>query len=312
MSGSVEERLAAVRPRAFAIAYRMLGTVSDAEDIVQEAMIRFHRVITAGERIESDAAYIATVTTRLAIDHLRAVRRKREQYVGDWLPEPLVGDAPEADPASRTEMAESLSFALLTTLERLSPEQRAVFLLREVFAYGYDEIAPIVGKSQDNVRQIAARARRHVAARRPRYAASSRDRRRLARRFFAAATNGDLAGLEAMLAADVVLQGDGGGRVPALAGPIYGRARVARTMMAWALQGVRVGATVDLVPVNGQPGAVIRDRLGQVAAVMSLDVADDLVIGISSVVNPDKLRHLGAVADMRALLRGDAPRDVGQ
>ena len=312
MSSAVEQRLATVRPRAFAIAYRMLGTVSDAEDIVQEAMIRFHRVITAGERIESDPAYIATVTTRLAIDHLRAVRRKREQYVGDWLPEPLIGDAPEADPASRTEMAESLSFALLTTLESLSPEQRAVFLLREVFAYGYDEIAPIVGKSQDNVRQIAARARRHVAARRPRYVASSRDHRRLAQRFFAAATRGDLAGLEAMLAADVVLQGDGGGRVPALAGAIYGRDRVARTLMAWAGQGVRAGATVDIVPVNGEPGAMIRDALGQVASVMSLEVADGLVIGIRSVINPEKLRHLGAVADMHSLLRGEAPRGSGR
>jgi RNA polymerase sigma factor (sigma-70 family) len=308
MSGSIEERLAAARPRAFAVAYRMLGTVSDAEDVVQEALIRLHRVIAKGQRIESDAAYVATVTTRLAIDHLRAVRRQREQYVGDWLPEPLLGEVADTDPAARTEMAESLSLALLTTLESLSPEQRAVFLLREVFGYGYDEIAPIVGKSNDNVRQLAARARRHVAARRPRYEATEEQRRRLAERFFAAAIDGDIAGLETLLAADVVLQGDGGGRVPALAGAIYGRAHVSRTLLAWAGHAVRAGAEVSQTPVNGQPGAVVRDALGGVVSVMSLDIADGLVIGVRAVVNPEKLRHLGTVGDMRGLL--SAERDA--
>ncbi len=306
MNASIDERLAAARPRAFAVAYRMLGTVSDAEDVVQEALMRLHRVIAAGERIESDGAYVATVTTRLAIDHLRAVRRQREQYVGDWLPEPLVGDVPDTDPAARTEMAESLSLALLTTLESLSPEQRAVFLLREVFGYGYDEIAPIVGKSNANVRQLAARARRHVAARRPRYPASEQQRRRLAERFFAAAMDGDLAGLETLLASDVVLQGDGGGRVPALAGAIYGRARVSRTLLAWAGQAVRAGASVRRMPVNGLPGAVVLDADGGVVSVMSLDIADGLVIGVRAVANPEKLRHIGAVGDLKGLL--SAPR----
>src|SRR5918999_1143511 len=181
----------------------MLGSVAEAEDIVQESLVRVHRALENGERIESPRAYVATIATRLAIDQLRSARARRESYVGEWLPEPLVADA-EADPARQAEMADSLSMAFLVLLECLSPEQRAVLLLRDVFDYGYGEIAGIVGKTEANVRQLAVRARRHVEEARPRFEASCEQRDELARRFFAADREGDLQGLEALLADDVV------------------------------------------------------------------------------------------------------------
>jgi RNA polymerase sigma factor (sigma-70 family) len=193
-----------LRPPAFAIAYRMLGSVSEAEDVVQEGLLRLHRTLEEGERVESPRAYVSTVVTRLAIDQLRSARVRRETYAGEWLPEPLVA-AGEGDPAWEAELADSLSFAFLVVLESLSPEQRAAFLLREVFDYPYDRIAEIIGKSQDNVRQLTARARRHVQERRPRYEPSAELRDELARRFIAAARNGEVEELESLLAEDVVL-----------------------------------------------------------------------------------------------------------
>jgi RNA polymerase sigma-70 factor (TIGR02957 family) len=307
MSPPHDDLLCELRPAAFAIAYRMLGSVADAEDIVQEALLRIHRALDQGERIESPRAYVATVATRLAIDQLRSARARRETYAGEWLPEPLVTDAAD-DPARHAEMADSLSLAFLVLLESLSPEQRAVLLLRDVFDYGYEEIARIVGKSQDNVRQLAARARRHVDERRPRFEASQEQRDELARRFFDAAEQGDLGALEALLAHDVVLHGDGGGKVPALARSLHGRSRVARTLLAWMRQGARIaGATMRQVEVNGQPGALLLDGDGGLISVMALDIAGGQVRGVSSIVNPDKLAHLGPVADLRALLaRRDA------
>ena len=210
-----------LRPPAFAIAYRMLGSVSEAEDVVQEGLLRLHRTLEQGERIESPRAYVSTVVTRLAIDQLRSARVRRETYTGEWLPEPLVA-AEEGDPAWEAELADSLSFAFLVVLESLSPEQRAAFLLREVFDYPYDRIAEIVGKSEDNVRQLTARARRHVEERKPRYEPSAELRNELAHRFIAAAREGELGELEALLAEDVVLHGDGGGKAPALARPLAG------------------------------------------------------------------------------------------
>ena len=299
MSGAALEQL---RPAAFAIAYRMLGSVAEAEDVVQEALLRVHRALEQGERIESPRAYVATVATRLAIDVLRSARARRETYVGEWLPEPLVGDAAD-DPARHAELADSLSLAFLVLLESLSTEQRAALLLRDVFDYGYGEIARIVGTSESNARQLASHARRHVAERRPRFEASRSRRDELARRFFAAARDGDVAALEALLADDVVLHGDGGGRVPALARSLHGRERVARTLLAWARQGLRVArATFRAVQVNGQPGALGLDREGRLISVMALDVADGRIQSVSSIVNPDKLRHVGDVGDMRALL----------
>ena len=296
MSEQREELLEELRPAAFAIAYRMLGSVAEAEDIVQEALLRLHRALEQGERISSPRAYLATVTTRLALDELRSARARREHYVGEWLPEPIVTD-PGEDPAARAEMADSLSLAFLVVLESLSPDQRAALLLRDVFDYGYDEIAALIGTSVANARQLAARARRQVAERRPRFAASREQRDELARRFFAAAHQGDLGALEALLAQDVVLHGDGGGKVPALARSLHGRSRVARTLLAWARQGLRVsGAVLHQVEVNGQPGALLLDGTGKLIGVMALDIAGGQIQAVSAIVNPDKLRHIGPSA----------------
>ena len=298
--------LAELRAAAFSVAYRMLGSVSEAEDVVQETLIRVHATLGRGERIESPRAYAATVATRLAIDALRSARLRREIYVGEWLPEPIVTGV-EHDPALRAELADSLSLAFLVLLESLSPEQRAVFLLREVFGYGYGEIADIVGKSEDNARQIAARARRHVEERRPRFDTSRERRDALADRFFAAAQEGELEALEALLAEDVELHGDGGGKVPALARALRGRNRVARTLLAWNRQRQKLrGVSLRRVEINGQPGALVLDYEGRVFGVFALDIHDGRVQSLRSVVNPDKLGHLGDVGDMRALLRTPA------
>ena len=295
-----EEEFDALRPSAFAVAYRMLGSVSEAEDVVQEGFLRLHRARAGGERIESPRAYLSTVVSRLSLDHLRSARARRETYVGEWLPEPLVGD----DPARRAEIADSLSLAFLVLLESLSPEQRAAFLLREVFDEPYDRIAEIVGTSEANARQLTARARRHVEERRPRYEASRDQREALATRFFAAAEDGDLQGLEELLAHDVVFRGDGGGKAPAAARAVHGRAKVARLLIAGMRTLASVGGvTTRREEVNGQPGVLFLDRDERLIGVTILDIADGQIQGVSAIVNPDKLRHLGPVGDVRALLR---------
>jgi RNA polymerase sigma-70 factor (TIGR02957 family) len=297
------ELLDELRPGAFAIAYRMLGTVSEAEDVVQEALLRLHRAQAEGERIESPRAYVSTVVTRLGIDQLRSARRRRETYVGEWLPEPLL-TSEEEDPARQAEMADSLSLAFLVLLESLTPEQRAVFLLHDVFDYPYDEVARIVGKTEANARQLAARARRHVDARRPRFEATREQRDKLADRFIAAVEEGDVKSLEAMLAEDVVLAGDGGGKAPALARALHGARRVARLLSTWKRQSDRFGGlNIRRVEVNGQPGAIVLDSEDRLISVLALDIADDRVQGVRSIVNPEKLGHLGPVADLRALLK---------
>jgi RNA polymerase sigma-70 factor (TIGR02957 family) len=299
-----EQEFAELRPSAFAVAYRMLGSVSEAEDVVQEGFLRLHRAREGGERIESPRAYLSTVVSRLSLDHLRSARVRRETYVGEWLPEPLVASVDD-DPARKLETADSLSLAFLVLLESLSPEQRAAFLLREVFDEPYDRIAEIVGTSEQNARQLAARARRHVEERRPRFEASRERREELATRFFAAAEEGDLEGLEELLAHDVVLHGDGGGKVPAIKRAIHGRARVARTLIGGLRAAARFGGfIVRREEVNGQPGALFLDREGGLVAVISLDVADGQIQSVRSIANPDKLQHLGPVGDPRALLRG--------
>src|SRR5918995_499324 len=259
-----EEEFDELRPSAFAIAYRMLGSVSEAEDVVQEGFLRLHRTREGGERIESPRAYLSTVVSRLSLDHLRSARVRRETYVGEWLPEPLVASADD-DPARG--------------------------------------IAEIVGRGEKNARQLAARARRHVEERRPRFEASREQREELATRFFAAAEEGDLEGLEELLAHDVVLHGDGGGKAPALARAVHGRTRVARTLTAGLRAFTRFGITSRREEVNGQPGALFFDREGRLVSVMSLDVAEGQIQGVSGIVNPDKLRHLGPLADLGALLR---------
>jgi RNA polymerase sigma-70 factor (TIGR02957 family) len=297
-----EEEFDELRGPAFAIAYRMLGSVSEAEDVVQEGFLRLHRAREGGERIASPRAYLSTVVSRLALDHLRSAIVRRETYVGEWLPEPLVASADD-DPARKAEMADSLSLAFLVLLESLSPEQRAAFLLREVFDEPYDRIAEIVGTSEQNARQLATRARRHVDERRPRFEASRGQREELATRFFAAAEEGDLQGLEELLAHDVVFRGDGGGKAPAAPRPLHGRARVARALMAGLRAGSRFGFTMRREEVNGQPGTLFFDREGRLLSVMTLDVAEGQIQGVSAIANPDKLRHLGPVGDLRALLR---------
>jgi RNA polymerase sigma-70 factor (TIGR02957 family) len=297
-----EEQYDALRRAAFGIAYRMLGSVSEAEDVVQEGFLRLHRAREGGERIQSPRAYLSTVVSRLSLDQLRSARVRREAYVGEWLPEPLVASADE-DPARKAEMADSLSLAFLVLLESLSPEQRAAFLLRDVFDEPYDQIAEIVGTSEQNARQLAARARRHVREQRPRFEASREQQAELATRFFAAAEEGDLQGLEELLAHDVVLRGDGGGKAPALAHAVHGRTRVARTLKASLRARTRFGITSRREEVNGQPGALFFDREGRLVSVMSLDIAEGQIQGVSSIVNPDKLQHLGPLADLGALLR---------
>jgi RNA polymerase sigma-70 factor (TIGR02957 family) len=300
-----EQLLDELRPGAFAIAYRMLGSVSEAEDVVQEALLRVHRALDAGEQIASPRAFVATVTTRLAINELRSARARRERYVGEWLPEPIVTDGHD-DPARYAETADSLSLAMLVLLESLSPEQRAVLLLHDVFGYGYPEIAAIVGKREDNVRQLATRARRHVEQRRPRFHTTREQRDELSRRFFAAVEHGDLAGLEALLAHDVKLTGDGGGKVPTLARSLHGRSRVARTLINGIRQVTRRlpgGLSLRPVEVNGGPGALFLDRHERLIGVWALDIAGGQITSISSIVNPDKLTHLGPVADFGSLVR---------
>ncbi|HSJ51178.1 MAG TPA: RNA polymerase sigma-70 factor [Actinomycetota bacterium] len=286
-----------LRPLLFSIAYRMVGSVSEAEDLVQEAFLRLHREQSAGVRIDSPKAWLSTVTTRLAINHVRSARVRRETYVGTWLPEPLLTDtAPDA--SQHAETADSLSMAFLVLLESLSPVERAVFLLREVFDYPYDEIASVVGKSEDNCRQIATRARRQVEAKRPRFEVDRARREELSRRFFEAVSNGDTDGLLNLLAADVVAYGDGGGRAPAFPRPVHGREKVARLLDGATAGGDRLRlATVNFVEVNGQPGALFFDVDDVPKIVVTLDIADDLVQTVRVITNPAKLRHLGAATE---------------
>jgi RNA polymerase sigma-70 factor (ECF subfamily) len=291
-----------LRPLLFSIAYRIVSSVGEAEDIVQEAFLRFHRAQSEGSDIDSPRAWLSTVTTRLAINQVRSARARRETYVGTWLPEPLLTD-PASDASVHAETADSLSMAFLVLLESLSPVERAVFLLREVFDYGYDEIAGVVGKSEDNCRQIAVRARRQVDAKKPRFEPSRRRREELARRFFDAIGDGDFEGLTGMLAADAVSYSDGGGKASAFPHPIHGRERIARVLLMFGEWRTQLGAErMHLAEVNGQPGAVFLGRDGRAVLVVSLDIAEGLVQTIRAVVNPEKLRHLGP--------EGRSPRPV--
>jgi len=287
-----------LRPLLFSIAYRMLGSVADAEDVVQEAFLRYER---AGE-VESPKAFLSTVVTRLALDQLKSARARRETYVGEWLPEPLLTDD-DADPAQHAEQADTLSMAFLVLLERLSPVERAVFLLHDVFGYRFDEVARMLELNEANARQLGVRARRHVDEDKPRFEASRRERDELAERFFAAITDGDVGELVQLLAADVVVVGDGGGKAPQWATPIAGAERVAKLLAGVGRQIGEYGLTLERHEVNGQPGVVMRAPDGSIANVWSVEIADGQVQSVRSVINPEKLRHLGPVADVRALLR---------
>jgi RNA polymerase sigma-70 factor (ECF subfamily) len=297
------ETFAELRPLLFAIAYRMLASVGEAEDVVQEAFLRYRRARDEGAAVESPKAYLSAVVTRLAIDELRSARARRETYSGQWLPEPLLTDEGAGDPAVLAEQADSLSMAFLLLLERLTPAERAVFLLHDVFGYGYDEVAEIVGRSEANCRQIALRARRHVEASKTRFEADRDKRDELVECFFAAAGDGDVDGLVGLLAQDVVVVGDGGGKAPQWGRPIVGADRVARLFANLARRMARLGATFEPREVNGQPGAIVRAADGRVVNVLTIDVADGAIQAIRSVINPDKLQHIGPVADAWALLR---------
>jgi RNA polymerase sigma-70 factor, ECF subfamily len=298
-----------LRPLLFSIAYRMLGSVGSAEDIVQEAFLRFDRAAREGSAIDSPKAYLSAVVTRLAIDELRSARVRRETYVGTWLPEPLVTDSP-MDPAAHVEAAETLSMAFLLVLDRLSPVERAVFLLHDVFGYEFAETATIVDRSEANCRQIAVRARRRVQAEKPHLDVSRRERDEVADRFFEALRAGDVERIARVLAADVVVHGDGGGKAPQWSQAIAGSDRVARLLAGVGRQIEELGLTVERRQVNGQPGAVFRDAEGRVTNVFSLDILDGAVQAVRSVINPDKLHHLGPVADTRALARDFARRRI--
>jgi RNA polymerase sigma-70 factor, ECF subfamily len=293
------EEFEELRSLLFAIAYRILGSVSEAEDAVQETWLRFE---SSPARPTSTKAFLSAVVTRISIDVLRSARVRREEYVGQWLPEPLLDD-PYEDPARSAELADSVSMAALLLLERLSPLERAVFVLREVFGFGFPEVASAVGRSEAACRQLAVRARRHMAAGRPRFEADRREREELAERFFDAFREGDVDGLRELLAADVQLVGDGGGKAPQLARAVIGAGNVARLLAAIAPPMVRIDVTFEPHEMNGQPGAIFRDREDKVLFTWTLDVLDGRIQTIHSLINPDKLGHLGPVADAWAVSR---------
>ncbi|HEX2314283.1 MAG TPA: RNA polymerase sigma-70 factor [Thermomonospora sp.] len=292
------EQFQELRPLLFSIAYRILGSVGDAEDAVQETWLRYD---TTPTHPASAKAFLTAVVTRISIDVLRSARVRREEYLGPWFPEPLLAD-PYQDPERSAELADSVSMAALLLLERLSPLERAVFVLREVFAFGFPEIAAAVGRSPAACRQLAVRARRHMDAGRPRFDADRRERRELAERFFDAFRRGDVDALRDLLAADVHMTGDGGGKAPQWR-PATGAPNVARMLAALVTAFARIGGVVQPHQVNGQPGAIFRDRDGRILNAWALDILDGRIQTIRTVINPDKLGHLGPVADVRAALR---------
>jgi RNA polymerase sigma-70 factor (TIGR02957 family) len=280
----------------FSIAYRMTGSVSEAEDLVQDAFFRLERARKGGVVVESPKAYLATATTRLAIDHMQSARVRRESYVGTWLPEPIVTD-PLESPEQMAELSDSLSTAFLVLLESLSPVERAVFILREVFDYPYEDIAQIVEKRETNCRQIFGRARQHLDTNRPRFDASSEHREDLVRAFLAASRGGDVDQLVDLLAADAVFYGDGGGKVNAVTQPIQGRDNVAAFVSTVFGRAESLGITYEPVLINGCTGFISYDKQRKVIGALSFDLHDGLIQTMRSVVNPDKLQHLGPVSD---------------
>lgn len=292
------EEFEQLRPLLFSIAYRILSSVSEAEDAVQETWLRYELSST---RPASARAFLSAVVTRISIDVLRSARLRREEYVGSWFPEPLLTD-PYKDPEHAAELADSLSMASLLLLERLSPPERAVFVLREVFAFGFPEIASAVGRSEAACRQLAVRARRHMDAGRPRFETDRREREELAERFFGALREGNVDGLRELLATDVSMVADSGGKAPQGQG-LLRRRQVSRVLAALLPPFTRIGGVVEPHQVNGQPGAIFRDPDGKVLNTWTLDILDGRIQTIRTVSNPDKLGHVGPVADAWAVLR---------
>ncbi len=295
-----------LRPLMFSIAYRMLSTVTEAEDVVQEAFLRYHKAVAERGQPESAKAYLSAITTRLCIDQLQSARVRREAYVGEWLPEPLLTGPsplgqPAADPADLAERADSLSMAFLLLLERLTPLERAAFLLHEVFGYGYDETADMIGRTPASCRQLVHRARQHIDAGRPRFDVAAADRDELAARFFDAMTGGDMDGLVGLLAADVEMHGDAGGVPPFWGRPIFGRDNVSRLLIGIGSQLREVHGSLQLTEVNGQPGALVVAPDGTLISVLTIDIADGQVRQCRSIISRPKLGHLGPLADIASL-----------
>ena len=293
------EEFEELRTLLFAIAYRILGSVTEAEDAVQETWLRY---AATAEQPASTKAFLSAVVTRISIDVLRSARVRREAYVGPWFPEPLLAD-PYEDPARSAELADSLSMAALLLLERLTPLERAVFVLRDVFGFDFPDVAAAVGKSEAACRQLAVRARRHMEVGRPRFEADRREREELAARFFDALRDGDVDALRELLAADVQMIGDGGGKAPQWAKGIIGAENVARVIAAMISPFSQIGVVAEPHEVNGQPGAIFRDRNSRVLNTWTLEVLDGRIQTIRTVLNPDKLGHVGPVADAWAVLR---------
>jgi RNA polymerase sigma-70 factor (ECF subfamily) len=303
-AGAAAASFEPLRPLLFGIAYRMLASASDAEDVVQESYLRYARALEEGTRIESPKAYLSAVATRLSIDHLRSARVRREEYVGLWLPEPLLTDQGFVDAPGLDEESDSLSMAFLVVLERLKPVERAVFLLHDVFGLQHDEVSAMVGKTPANTRQIAGRARRAVQSGRKVSTVTRDQRRELAGRFFSAMREGDVAGLASFLSESSVLCGDGGGKAPQWTRPIQGVSDISRVLAGLGRQISERGGRVEMRQVNGEPGAIVWSSGNEIISVFALEIVGDRVAAMRSVVNPDKLRHLGPVADVRKLLRG--------
>lgn len=288
-----------LQPLLFSIAYRILGSVSEAEDAVQETWLRWAAVETTPTSVK---AYLCAAVTRISLNVLRSARVRREQYVGPWFPEPLLDD-PYQDPQRSVELADSVSMAALLLLERLSPLERAVFVLHEVFGFGFAEVAAAVERSEPACRQLAVRARRHMDEGKPRFEADRKRRDELADRFFAAFRDGDVDRLRNLLAGDVLLVGDSGGKGLQFGKRIVGAEKAIRVFAALLPPFVRIGGTVEPRLVNGQPGGIFRDRDGKIVNTWTLDIADGQIQAIRAITNPDKLAHLGPVADGWAVFR---------
>lgn len=293
----------AVRPLLLSISYRMLGSMSEADDIVQEAYVRWRAA--PREVVDSPRSYLSTIVTRLCIDRLRSTKEARETYVGPWLPEPILSDV-EPDPAETIELAESLAMAFLVLLESLSPLERAVFLLRRVFEFEYAEIADVVGRSEAACRQLASRAGRHLGEGASRFRAERARGSELASRFLAACASGDLEGLLSLLTEDATAIADGGGKARAAGRPIVGKMSVATYMIGISKMATYISGVLPAA-VNGQPGFIFLDG-ERIDSVLALDVGSDGIRGIYIVVNPDKLERIAArleVAGHAGILASD-------
>ncbi|WP_345763510.1 RNA polymerase sigma-70 factor [Diaminobutyricibacter sp. McL0608] len=296
---SPEQQFEALRALLFSIAYRITGSVSESEDVIQEAWLRYEPL---ADSVRSPKSFLASVVTRIAIDELRSARVRRERYVGEWFPEPLLSD-PYEDPARAAELADSVSVAALLLLERLSPLERAVFVLHEVFGFTFADVAAALERNEEACRQLAGRARRHMQDGRPRFQVDRRKRQQLADQFITAFRDGDVVALRELLAADVQLLGDNGGKAPLWGRGISGADNVARLLSTLVTPFMERGGSIRPRELNGEPGAIFYDRDGRVINTWTLEIDDGQVRAIRAVTNPDKLAHVGPVSDAWAVVR---------